>query len=184
MNKNPLTRRIISVKSDIGTSFPGFEPQTPTGHQPASPTAWLPHLSGLESRTDSTLEKPPKPTYEAHSMIKLCPLRNPLSLANRSTDLSNTPVITQVIFSRVLQEFPQEQGTSNDDKSHVSKKEIKLSLSGPANDESSTLDATQDCRTLVNATSLPKGLCKRVPMADGHTYTLGLPESCPLLFLQ
>ncbi|KAJ9078527.1 hypothetical protein DSO57_1005970 [Entomophthora muscae] len=82
-------------------------------------------------------------------MIKTFPLKDPFSLFNRRANPNNIPIITWVTANGVLQKFFQEQGPPNDEKFHASKKEINIPHPSPANDESATLDDTEDFQALL-----------------------------------
>ncbi|KAJ9078461.1 hypothetical protein DSO57_1006242 [Entomophthora muscae] len=118
-------------------------PHSITGRQPAGPTARLPAFFWDRVKNKFDHGETSETYLGGAFMIKLCHLRDPLGLANRSTNLSNTPLITQATTNGVLYEFFQEQGLPNDNKYHVSKKEIKIPRSSPSNDESSILYATK-----------------------------------------
>ncbi|KAJ9084174.1 hypothetical protein DSO57_1027212 [Entomophthora muscae] len=102
--------------------------------------------------------------------------RVPVNPTNGRAGQAKDPGITWAPTEGETKKLPVECGPPRDDQPHDLTRKFEYSWFEPANELTPATDATKDWKNLVDSSIRPKGICKSLPMADGHTYTLDCQE--------
>ncbi|KAJ9054473.1 hypothetical protein DSO57_1014153 [Entomophthora muscae] len=92
------------------------------------------------------------------------------------------PGITLATTEGKTKKLPVERRPPRDDQPHNLTRKLEYSQFKPENELTHVMDATEDWKPLVDGSIRPKGICKSLPMTDGHTYTLDCQEVAHFLF--
>ncbi|KAJ9060403.1 hypothetical protein DSO57_1031232 [Entomophthora muscae] len=100
----------------------------------------------------------------------------PVNPTNESAGQAKDPEITWATAAGEAKKLPVECRSPKDDQPCNPKGKFESSQLKPTNEISPAMDATKDCKTLVDSITRPKRNCKSFSMTDGYTYTLGRQE--------
>ncbi|KAJ9084802.1 hypothetical protein DSO57_1020482 [Entomophthora muscae] len=164
------------VKSDklLLTILPG-KPQLQDSNPDTLRAASL-QIFGLKPEQYLTLENPLKIDESKSPTLTLPTLKVPVNSTNQQAGQAIDPKITWATTEGETKKLPIERGLPRDDQPHNLTRKVEYSQFKPANELTPAKDATKDWKNLEDSSTQAKEICKSLPIADGHTYTLDLQE--------